>query len=148
MGNVITGTGMYVPPDIVTNDHLALLMNTDDEWIHSRTGVLERRVARPGVGSADVGAEAGKAALADAAIGTDDVDALIVATMTPDYYAPGPAPLVQDAMGLGAIPAYDIRQECSGFLYGLDLADGLIAGGKAEAVLVIGAEVHAGVQPW
>ncbi len=148
MASVIAGTGMYVPDQVVTNDDLARLMDTSDEWIRSRTGVAERRLADPGTGSADLGAEAAKAALGDAGLAAADVDALIVATMTPDYYAPGTVPLVQDLLGLGPVPAYGLRQQCSGFLYALDLADSLLLAGKAETVLVVGAEVHAGIQPW
>ncbi len=148
MGSVIVGTGMYVPPTVVTNDDLAELMDTSDEWVRTRTGVLERRLADPGVGSSDLGAEAAKSAIGDAGLAPDEVDALVVATMTPDFYAPGIVALVQDLVGLGRVPAYDLRQQCSGFLYGLDLADSLLAAGKAGTVLVVGAEVHAGLQPW
>ncbi len=148
MGAVIRGTGMHVPDTIVTNADLARLMDTSDEWIRSRTGVVERRIAEPGIGSSDLAAAAGKEALAAAGLGPADVDALIVATMTPDYYAPGSAPLVQHLIGLPDGPAICIRQQCSGFLYGLDLADSLLAAGKAATVLVVGAEVHTGIQPW
>lgn len=149
MRSVITGSGVAIPERVVTNADLTRFMDTDDDWIASRTGVRERRVAAPGQSTSDLGAEAGTAALADAGIDPDAVDALIVATMTPDYYAPGPAPLVQAAMGLRTdIPAYCIRQQCSGFLYALDMGDALIRSGKARTVLVVGAEVHAGVQPW
>ncbi len=149
MGSVITGTGIALPDQIVSNEDLKAVMDTDNEWVESRTGVRERRIAPPGMATSDLGIDAGAAALADAGLAASDVDALVVATMTPDFYAPGPAPLVQHGMGLRRdIPAYCIRQQCSGFLYGLDLADSLIASGKADTALVIGAEVHAGVQPW
>ncbi len=149
MRAVIAGSGISIPDRVVTNDDLTRFMDTDTDWIASRTGVLERRVAEPGVSTADLGARAATAALADADISPGEVDALIVATMTPDYYAPGPAPIVQDQVGLRTdIPAFCIRQQCSGFLYGLDMADALIRSGKAETVVVVGAEVHAGVQPW
>ncbi len=148
MGSVIIGTGMHVPPAVVTNDDLAELMDTSDEWIRARTGVQERRLAEPGVGSADLGAAAARAAIDDAGLTPADIDALVVATMTPDFYAPGSVALVQELAGLGPVPAFDLRQQCSGFLYGLDLADSLLAAGKAATVLVVGAEVHAGLQPW
>ena len=149
MNAVIVGSGTALPERIVTNEDLTRFMDTDPEWIVSRTGVRERRLAEPGQSSADLGAEAGTAAVADAGLDLADIDALVVATMTPDYYAPGPAPLVQDAMGLRTdIPAFCIRQQCSGFLYGLDIGDAMIRSGKARNVLVIGTEVHAGVQPW
>ncbi len=148
MGSVIVGTGMYVPPTVVTNDDLAELMDTSDEWIRTRTGVLERRLADPGVGSSDLGAEAAKSAIGDAGLAPDEIDALVIATMTPDFYAPGIVALVQAQAGLGTVPAFDLRQQCSGFLYGLDLADSLLAAGKADTVLVVGTEVQAGLQPW
>lgn len=149
MGSLIVGSGISIPERIVTNEDLTRFMDTDPEWIESRTGVKERRLAEPGQSSADLGAAAGVAALADAGIEPGEVDAVVVATMTPDYYAPGPAPLVQHAMGLRTdIPALCIRQQCSGFLYGLDVGDSMIRAGKARTVLVIGTEVHAGVQPW
>ncbi|HSG79813.1 MAG TPA: beta-ketoacyl-ACP synthase III [Acidimicrobiia bacterium] len=148
MGSRIAGTGIAVPDTVVTNADLERLMDTTDEWIVSRTGVRERRLAAPGTGTADLAAQAGEQALADAGLVPDDVDLLVVATMTPDFYAPGSAPLVQDRMGLGPIPSFGIRQQCSGFVYGLDLADAYLAAGRAETALVIGAEVHAGIQPW
>ncbi len=149
MGSVITGTGVALPDQVVTNEDLKAVMDTDNEWVESRTGVVERRIAEPGVATSDLAIEAGLAAVGDAGLSPDDVDALVVATMTPDFYAPGPAPLVQHGMGVRKdVPAYCIRQQCSGFLYGLDLADSLLAAGKADTALVIGAEVHAGVQPW
>ena len=148
MGSVITGTGMYAPETVVSNADLEQLMDTSDEWIRSRTGVVERRIADPGTGSSDLAAAAGRAAIADAGLAPEEIDAMVLATMTPDYYAPGSAPLAQQLIGLGTIPAYGIRQQCSGFLYGLDLADSLLLAGKAERVLVVGAEVHTGIQPW
>jgi 3-oxoacyl-[acyl-carrier-protein] synthase-3 len=148
MGSVIVGTGMFVPDREITNADLARVMDTDPEWIERRSGVKTRHFAAPGVGSSDLAAEAGSAALADAGLAVEDVDVLITATMTPDSFAPGIAPLVQTKMGLGPIAAHDLRQQCSGFLHGMDLADALLGSGKAETVLVIGAEAHAGYQPW
>lgn len=148
MPTMITGTGVAVPPNEVTNHDLARIMDTSDEWIRSRSGVTARRFVDPGTGTSDLATEAGNAALAAAGISAGDVDALITATMTPDLTNPGIAGLVQAKMGLGHIPVYDIRQQCSGFLYALDLADALITSGKAKTVGVIGAEVHAGYLPW
>ena len=148
MAAVITGTGIAVPPNEVTNADLAKIMDTSDEWIRSRSGVVSRRFVDPGTGASDLATEAGSAALVSAGLGPSDVDALITATMTPDLTNPGIAGLVQKKMGLGNIPVYDIRQQCSGFLYALELADALIGSGKAETVAVIGAEVHAGYLPW
>ncbi len=148
MGAIIAGTGMYVPDNVVSNHDLARIMDTSDEWITTRTGVKERRFVDPGVGSSDLAVAAVASALEDAGVEAVDVDALITATMTPDYLAPGIAGLVQAGLGLSHIAAFDVRQQCSGFLYGLDLADALIQSGRAEVVAVVGAEVHAGFQPW
>ncbi len=123
-------------------------MDTSDEWIQKRSGVKQRRIAGKGVGSADLGAEAVLAALRDAGIEPTDVDAIVSATMTPDHYAPGNAPLIQHRAGLGEIAAFDIRQQCSGFLYGMDMADMLIATERAETVVVVGAEAHRGYMPY
>ena len=148
MPAVITGTGVAVPPHEVTNHDLAKIMDTSDEWIRSRSGVISRRFVDPGTGASDLATEAGSTALASAGVGPEQVDVLITATMTPDLTNPGIAGLVQHKMGLGNIPVYDIRQQCSGFLYALELADALIGSGKADTVAVIGAEVHAGYLPW
>lgn len=148
MSSVITGSAIHVPDRVVTNHDLARLMDTSDEWIRTRTGVVERRIAADGETTADLGTAAAARALADARLSPSDVDALIVATMTPDFYAPGSAPLIQHRLGIGTVATYDVRQQCSGFLYGMDLADSLIAAGKAGSVLVVGAEVHTMYQPW
>jgi len=148
MGSVIIGTGIALPPRIVTNDDLAAIMDTTDEWIRSRTGVTQRHIADPGVGASDLAAEAVTSALRAAGIEAGDVDALITATMTPDQFAPGIAGVVQDRCGMGPIAAFDLRQQCGGFLYGLDLADALLASGKARRVVVVGAEVHSGYMPY
>jgi 3-oxoacyl-[acyl-carrier-protein] synthase-3 len=148
MRAVITGTGMAVPDTVITNDDLSRIMDTDDEWISSRTGVHQRRLVDPGVGSSDLAVIAGRAAIEDAGLLANQVEALITATMTPDFVAPGIGALVQHGLGLGQIPAFDIRQQCSGFLYGLDLADALISASRASTVLVVGADTHAGFLPW
>ena len=144
----IVGSGTAVPPHVVTNHDLAEIMDTNDEWIVKRTGVRQRHFVAPGVGSSDLAIEAGAAALADAGVDPADVDLLVTATMTPDEFAPGIAPTVQRELGLGPIPAHDLRQQCSGFLYGLDIADAALATGRARTALVIGAEAHAGYLPF
>lgn len=148
MRSIITGTGMAVPDTVVTNEDLSRIMDTDDDWIASRTGVLERHLVDPGVGSSDLGVIAGRAAIDDAGLLASQVDALVTATMTPDFIAPGISALVQRGLGLGQIPAFDLRQQCSGFLYGLDLADALISSNRANTVLVVGTEVHVAFFPW
>ena len=148
MGSVILGTGAAIPDQVVTNRDLTRIMDTTEEWIETRCGVRERRFARPGTGSSDLAAEAVTAAIADAGLEPADVDALVTATMTPDRYAPGIAGAVQRKAGLGHIAVFDVRQQCAGFVYGLDLADMLVSTGRASRVVVVGAEVHAGYLPW
>ncbi|WP_419840917.1 3-oxoacyl-ACP synthase III family protein [Candidatus Poriferisodalis sp.] len=148
MAAAITGTGIAQPPHVVDNNRLARIMDTTDEWIRSRTGVASRRFTEPGTGASDLGAEAARAALADAGLAAADVDAVICATMTPDRQAPGIAGAVQHQTGVRNVATFDLRQQCAGFLFGLDLADMLIATERADAVLVTGAEVHAGYLPW
>ena len=154
MGNLIIGTGMAVPPTVVTNEDLARVMDTSDDWIRRRSGVRTRHFADPGVGSvALLAAELHHrhaAAIADAGLAPGDIDAVVTATMTPDQSAPGNAPLIQAGLGLGPVAAYDLRQQCSGFLYALDLADSMLTTGRAETVLVVGSEVHAVMvpEPW
>jgi len=142
------GTGIAIPERIVTNDDLARIMETTDEWITQRSGVKQRHYAPPGVGASDLAARAGAAALADAGLAPSEVDLLVTATMTPDSLAPGIAALTQWKLGLDRIAAYDIRQQCTGFLYGMDLADAMLAAGRAQTALVIGAETHAGFLPF
>jgi len=149
MRSVITGTGLGLPPHIVTNEALSRLMDTSDEWIRVRSGIQERRYAEPGQGSADLGVLAARAAIARAGLGMEDIDAAIFATMTPDHVLPGNGPLLQAALGLRTdLPTFDLRQQCSGFLYGLELADLLIQSGRYRRVLLVGAEVHTAFMPW
>ena len=148
MGAHIKATGVSLPPAVVTNDDLAKIMDTSDEWIVKRSGVRQRHIAAPGVGSAQLGAQAVVAAVEAAGLNASDVDAIVSATMTPDHYAPGNAPLIQERAGLGPVAAFEIRQQCGGFLYGLDMADMLIATERAETVVVVGAEAHRGYMPY
>ncbi|HJV47641.1 MAG TPA: beta-ketoacyl-ACP synthase III [Geothrix sp.] len=148
MRSVITGTGIGIPPHVVTNEALSRLMDTSDEWIRVRSGIQERRYAEPGQGSTDLGVLASRNALADAGLAATDIDAAIFATMTPDHILPGNGPLLQVALGLRDIPTFDIRQQCSGFLYGLELADLFIQSGRYRRVLLVGAEVHTPFMPW
>jgi len=148
MRSVITGTGIGVPPHVVTNEALSRLMETSDEWIRVRSGIQERRYAAPGQGSTDLGALAARQAIADAGLLPADIDAVIFATMTPDHVLPGNGPLPRVALGLGYLPTFDIRQQCSGVLYGLELADLFIQSGRYQRVLLVGAEVHTPFMPW
>ncbi|GLW93281.1 beta-ketoacyl-ACP synthase III [Actinokineospora globicatena] len=135
---VLAGVGSAVPDRVVTNDMFAARMDTTDEWIRTRTGIRERRHLERGSATSDLAAEAGRRALKSAGVGA--VDAVVLATTTPDHPCPATAPTVAAALGLGTVPAYDVGAVCSGFLYALASGAGLIALGTAERVLVIGAE--------
>jgi len=149
MNSLITGTGIGIPKNVVTNHDLARVMDTSDEWIRTRSGVEERRYADDGQGSSDLGMMAAEQALAAAGKTKDDIDAIVFATMTPDHFFPGNGPVLQAKMGFAeSTPTFDIRQQCSGFLYGLDLADSLLRSGKYKRVLLIGADVHTPFMPW
>jgi len=149
MRTIITGTGIGIPKNVVTNDALAKIMDTSDEWIRTRSGVAQRHYVDAGQGSSDLGMIAAQAALDAAGRTKDDIDAIVFATMTPDHFFPGNGPVVQSKMGFReSIPTFDIRQQCSGFLYGLDLADSLVRSGKYKRILLIGADVHSPFMPW
>lgn len=140
---VLCGLGSWTPPDVVTNDQLAMELDTSDEWIRQRTGIVRRHVAAPGVATSELAAQAGYRALKSA--GLESVDALILATATPDHPCPATAPEVASRLGLGAIAAFDIGAVCTGFIYALANAAGLIAANIAESVLVIGADVFTSI---
>ena len=141
---IITGTGRYLPPRLVTNEDLTQWMDTSDEWIQKRTGI-EQRYWVPeegGVGASDLGYEASKIALERAGWKPDDIDMIIFATLSPDLNFPGSGCLLQNLLGLDSTPALDIRQQCTGFLYGIATADAYIRSGMADRILFVGAEVH------
>ncbi|MGB9894113.1 MAG: 3-oxoacyl-ACP synthase, partial [Candidatus Saccharicenans sp.] len=126
---IITGIGHYVPPRVVTNFDLEKMMNTSDEWIRERTGIVERRWAEPGVGTSDLAYEAALKAIEDAGVDKSEIDFIIAATLSPDHYFPGIGVMVQAKLGLGEIGALDIRDQCSGFIYALSVADQYIKTG-------------------
>jgi len=136
----IIGTGAYLPEKIVTNDDLAKVVDTNDEWIYSRTGMRERRIARDDQATSDLAAEAAKAALADAGISVDEVDLLIVATLSPDMFFPSTACFVQEKIGATNAYCYDLGAACSGSLFAIETAKNQIACGAVKTALVIGAE--------
>ncbi|MFE9775071.1 beta-ketoacyl-ACP synthase III [Streptomyces sp. NPDC005931] len=135
---VVCGIGSYVPPDVVTNDDLARRLDTSDTWIRSRTGIARRHMVSPGTSTGDLAVEAGLRALKSA--GDDRAGAVVLATTTPDQPCPATAPQVAARLGLGKVPAFDVAAVCSGFLYGLASAAGLIAAGVVPSVLLIAAD--------
>jgi 3-oxoacyl-[acyl-carrier-protein] synthase-3 len=138
----ILGSGRFLPPRVVTNQDLGKLMDTSDEWIQQRTGIRERRYVDEGVGSSDLGLQASVKAIAAANLTPQDINFIIFATLSPDYGFPGSGCLLQDKLGVGTIGALDVRNQCSGFIYGLTVADQFVKTGSYERVLVVGAEVH------
>ena len=138
----ISGTGFYLPPRIVTNDELSSYMDTTDEWIQERTGIKERRYVDKGVGPSDLAIPATEQALKAAGLTVSGIDFIIFATSTPDFYAPGSGCVLQEKMGFNEIGALDIRVQCSGFIYGLSIAEQYIRTGNFKNILLIGAEVQ------
>ncbi len=139
----ISGLGFFVPERVVTNDDLSKLMDTSDEWIQERTGIKERRHVIKGEDTtATMGVKAARIAIERAGIDKDEIDFIVFATLSPDYYFPGPGVLVQRDLGIKTVGAVDVRNQCSGFVYGLSLADQYIKSGMYKNVLVIGSEVH------
>lgn len=145
MGKLATilGAGHYVPSRVVTNNDLAKLFPTSDEWIFQRTGIRERRyIEKSGIGSSDLALPAAQAAIKNAGRELKDIDAIVFATISPDIAFPGSGCLFAHKIGLSGIPALDVRNQCSGFLYALSVADAWIRAEVYRTVLVIGAEVH------
>ena len=133
---------MYVPDQVVTNDDLAKRMDTSDEWIRQRTGIEERRYIEPGQQPADLASAATKRALDAAGLGPEDIDCIVLTTLSSQADFPGTSFFLQDQLGLSETPCFDVRAQCSGFLYGLAVANGFIRSGMYRRVLVVGCEVH------
>src|SRR5688572_17911063 len=127
---------------------LARIMDTTDEWIRERSGVEARHYVEPGTGTSDLGVAAARRALEMSGTAPSDVDLVVFATMTPDHFFPGAGSLLQSKLGLRTVPCFDIRQQCVGFLYGLQLVDAHIRAGLARTVLLVGAEIHTGFMPY
>lgn len=142
----IAGVGKYVPENVVTNNDLAEMMDTNDAWIQERTGIKERRHVKDGDGNstAIMGVKAAKIALERAKIDKDDIDLIVFATLSPDYYFPGCGVQVQEMLDIKTCPALDVRNQCSGFIYALSTADQFIKTGMYKNILVIGSENHSG----
>lgn len=139
----IAGIGMYVPANVFTNQDLMKYMDTSDEWIQERTGIKERRYAhRTKETTTTMGVEAAKIAIERAGITKDDIDFIVFATLSPDYYFPGCGVLLQRAMQMKEVGALDVRNQCSGFIYALSVADQFIKSGMYKNILVVGSEKH------
>jgi 3-oxoacyl-[acyl-carrier-protein] synthase-3 len=140
----IIGLGHYVPDNVVTNDDLSKIMDTNDAWIQERTGIKERRFAVKGTEdtTSGMGVKAAKVAIERAGIDKDDIDFIIFATLSPDYYFPGPGVMVQKALDIKTVGALDVRNQCSGFVYAISVADQFIKTGMYKNILVIGSELH------
>jgi 3-oxoacyl-[acyl-carrier-protein] synthase-3 len=148
MRAVVKGTGMYVPENVVDNHQMSKVMDTSDDWIQQRTGIVKRHFADLDKATSDMALVAAEDALRVAEIDRNQIDYVIFATMTPDFYFPGSGSVFQHKFGLRQVPCLDIRQQCAGFLYGLQLADALIRSGQYRNILCIGAEAHGGLMPW
>ena len=140
----ITGMGHYVPENIVTNNDLSRFMDTTDEWIQERTGINQRRWAVKGDGNTtfSMGLKAALNAIKNARIEKESIDFIVFATLSPDYYFPGPGVQIQEALGIDTVGALDVRNQCSGFIYGLSVADQFIKTGMYKNILVVGSELQ------
>src|SRR5499425_573936 len=138
----ITGIGRFVPPKVVTNEDLTARMDTSDDWIQQRTGIQQRYYSEGSVGAADMGAIAAREALERAGVRAEDVDCVIFATLSPDVDMPSSACLLQAQLNIGGMPAFDVRNQCSGFIYSLATANAFVKAGRFARVLVVGGEVH------
>lgn len=144
----ITGLGICLPEKIMTNAELEKLVDTSDEWIQTRSGIKERRIAGPDVATSDLAVEAAKGAIADAGIKPEDIDLVLVATLTPDMYFPATACIVQARLGASRAAAFDLEAGCSGFVYAITVGSQFIKSGVYKTVLVIGAETLSKVIDW
>ena len=144
----IIGTGSYLPEKVLTNDELSKMVDTSDEWIFTRTGIKERHIAADTEVTSDLASKAVKNALDSANIKEEDVDLLIVATITPDLVFPSTACIVQKKLGLKNAVAFDVQAACSGFVYGLTMADAMIKAGSYKTAVVVGVETLSRIMDW
>ncbi len=144
----IAGTGSYLPPRVMTNAEFAERLDTSDEWIRERTGIVQRHIADPSQTSSDLAAEASRAALQAAGAQAEEVDFIVVATSTPDYIFPSTACLLQAKLGMKDCAAFDVQAVCSGFVYALAVADKFIRSGQHKCALVVGSEVFSRILDW
>jgi 3-oxoacyl-[acyl-carrier-protein] synthase-3 len=144
----LIGIGSHVPDRVMGNDEIATMVDTSDEWIAQRTGIRERRIADASDSSASLGAEAARRALASAGIDAGELDLIVTATASPDYYFPATASLIGERIGAGEVAGFDLSAACTGFIYALAQAYSQIAAGLAETVLVVGTEVFSRLLDW
>lgn len=142
MTSRILGVGSYVPPRVWKNDDLASMMDTNDEWIRQRTGIEQRHWVEGNISTSDLAVVAAERAMESAKVGKHEIDCIVFATLSPDHEFPGTGCFLQAKLGLAGVPAIDVRQQCSGFLYALSIADQFVKTGMYRRVLVVGAEVH------
>jgi len=146
---IVRGTGSYAPEKVLTNEDISKIVDTTDEWIVTRTGIRERRIAAEDEATSHMAEKAGLRAMEMAGVGPDEIDALVIATLTPDMLFPSTGCLVQKALGLGPIPAFDVDAACSGFVYGLEVARGMLhANPLYRNILVVGAEKLSSIIDW
>lgn len=146
--SIIRSVGAYLPAQVMTNDDLAKMVDTSDEWIVQRTGIRQRHIAAEGENTSDLATEAGKKALANAGLNTEDIDLIIIGTTTPDMTFPATAAVVQQKLGMHHGAAFDIQAVCSGFVYAVGTADAYLKSGLAKRALVIGAETTSRILDW
>ena len=144
----IAGTGKYLPERVLTNFDLEKMVDTSDEWIRTRTGIERRHIASDDQATSDLAAEAARIAIEDAGLAPDDIEMIVVGTTTPDLIFPNVACIVQERLGIPAVPAFSVEAACSGFVYALSVADQFIRGGQQQRALVIGAETMSRIIDW
>jgi 3-oxoacyl-[acyl-carrier-protein] synthase-3 len=148
MKSILRGIGSYVPEKILDNKELSLKVETSDDWIRTRTGIRERRIASSDQPTSELALNAARKAIDAAQIQPSEIDLVIVATITPDMAFPSTACILQHKLGLGKVACFDLEAACSGFLYSLDVADGMLASGRYKCALVIGAEKMSSILDW
>jgi len=148
MRSVVKGTGFCVGEHLVPNTRFEKIMDTSDQWIRERSGIEQRYFVADGTSTSDLAVRASRIALEQAGTAAEDIDYVVFATMTPDHFFPGSGSLLQSKLGLRNIPALDIRQQCTGFIYGLQVSDALLKAGAARRLLLLGAETHSPFMPF